>query len=565
MKTALIIGCGKPPQRTPGHKVGWGIGSAHADGYRAAFPDIALYAVDPNPENLAAFAEKHQLPKERCFASAEQAFDAITPDAASVCTWPTLHAPLATLAARRGVKAITVEKPLALDTFEITELLSLARSGKTRIAVAHQRRYEAPFIKARELVRSGRLGEKVVIEGRVGDGWDMLSWTVHWFDMANYFFDRAPLSVTAGIDHTGERRYGHAIENASVVFADYGEGKQGLFITGPQEVPFFGITVRGELGMMTVSNPLRLWTTDGFEAIECKSEKFEGAFCSLFKDLWRSTTEATPSLCDITHTAPATMMAYAAHESATTARTVPLPMKTWYAPLEVVQHSPKKPTCAPLTVAVIADAHHEWSWTGYPNSGRDGLIDALQAAGHSVRRFEANQPLPPDALSGCDVLVLYHTQRKTCDSHRRVVGEWFTARKPVVVSHCGIGAYADWPEFRKWIGRYWVWGGEDRPASGHPHLSCRLDVLDEAFDPGWTESWLPIDEVYVQLGEASRVRPLVNAVTETGITQAYAWQVVEHPNVVVWLPGHRADMFGLAAVRDGLVASIRLAQRSGGA
>ena len=180
--------------------------------------------------------------------------------------------------------------------------------------------------------------------------------------------------------------------------------------------------------------------------------------------------------------------------------------------------------------------------------------------GHTVRMSDATQPLANDALAGCDVLVVYHTQRKTCDTHRRVVGEWLAAGKPVVVSHCGIGAYADWPEYRKAIGRYWVWGGEDRAPSGHPHLSCKLDLLDPSFDTGWSEAWLPIDEVYVQLGESGAVKSLVKAVTETGIEQDYAWQVVDHPNVVVWLPGHRADMFALDAIRTGLTASIRLAK-----
>jgi predicted dehydrogenase len=560
MKSAVIIGCGKPGQSGPGHKVGWGIAYAHANGYLGAFPEIVLYAVDPNPENLAAFAEKFSLPKERCFASAEAAFDAVTPDAASICTWPTVHAPLATLAARKGVRAVTIEKPLALDGFEINELLLIARRGKTKFAVAHQRRYEAPFLRAKELIKSGRLGEKLVFEGRVDDGWDMLSWSVHWFDMANYFFDRPPISVTAGVDHTGARRYGHAVENASVVFADYGENKQGIFITGPSAAPFFGVTVRGEKGMLHADRMLKLWTTDGFETIECSGTRLESSFTTLFKDLWRSTTEATPSLCDISLTADATLMAYAAHESARTMRTVSMPLLTWYAPLEVAQHPEKQPEEPKSSIALIADKHHEWNWVGEGTSGRDGLRDALVAMGHTVRLLEANAPLAADALAGCDVLMLYHTQQKTCDTHRRAVGEWFVAGKPVVVSHCGIGAYADWPEYRKWIGRYWVWGGETLPPSGHPHLSCRLDVLDSAFDVGWTEAWLPIDEVYVNLGESGSVKSLVKAVTETGIKQDYGWQVSEHPNVVAWLPGHRSDMFRLDAIREGLAASIRLAK-----
>ena len=65
--------------------------------------------------------------------------------------------------------------------------------------------------------------------------------------------------------------------------------------------------------------------------------------------------------------------------------------------------------------------------------------------------------------------------------------------------------------------------------------------------------------MYQNLGEAASVVPLVTAVAPDGARQAYAWQVREHPNVVVWLPGHRRDMFALEVVRDGLAASIALA------
>lgn len=36
----------------------------------------------------------------------------------------------------------------------------------------------------------------------------------------------------AGIDHTGERRYGHAVENAAIVQALYPEDRQAVFLSG---------------------------------------------------------------------------------------------------------------------------------------------------------------------------------------------------------------------------------------------------------------------------------------------------------------------------------------------
>ena len=558
MKTAAIIGCGKRGA-VQGGKVGWGIAYAHADGYTRAFAGIELAAVDPNPDNLAAFAEAHSIPASRCFASTEAMYAAMTPDCVSICTWPKLHLPLAMEAIRQKVPAIVVEKPIGLDSFEVQTLKDATKRGKSRVAVAHQRRYETPYVRARQVIQSGELGERLVLEGRVGDDWDILSWTTHWFDMASFLLGVEPTWVLAGVDHTGQRRYDHAVENASVVMAQYPGDRQAIFITGPTCLPCGGITVRGEKGMLTIGKMLSVWTTQGYREIDCSAKLPAGPFGALFTDLWSSVGTEHVSDCDLQHTAMGTRIAYAAYESAANSRKVMLSDAVWYPALEVVQHAPvtKGSKAQPLRVALLADAHHEWE--GVSMSGRDGLHDALTALGHTVTLLDAAQPLADHALDEADVLVLYHTQKVTSESHRKVVGRWLEAGKPVVVSHCGIGAYADWPQFHAWIGRYWVWGSKEKHGSRHPHVPCTLSVADEAkFEVPWREAWLPCDEMYQALGEAGAVHELVIARDAGGASQVYAWQVKDHPNVVAWLPGHRRDMFALQVVRDGLAASLQL-------
>ena len=573
MKSVAIIGCGRTTQQQlaekkdlTGHKVGWGIAHAHAGGYREAFPDAALYAVDVNPENLAAFAAVHGISREHCFTSAEALYERIVPDAISVCTWPGLHVPQARQALERGVRAITCEKPLGLDGFSIRLLLdTLGKHDAARVAVAHQRRYEASFVEARRIIEQGVLGEQLVIEGRVGDDWDILSWTVHWFDMANFLFgDIKPRSVLAGVDHQqNDRRYGHAVERASTVLVEYDEDtrRQAMFVTGPATVPFGGITVRGERGMLAVgAGLLRLWTTDGYREISPPPQP-RGPFAGMLEDLWNSANGGPISRCDISKTAVATETAYAAHESARTQRRVTLPLKTWYAPLEVLQHPPALPAKPSHRIVLLADAHHDWP--GLQMGGRDGLTDALRALGHTVHLVDVSQREPTsEELANADVLAIYHTQRPIPPTTRQILGDWFAAQRPVLVSHCGIGAYADWPEFRKWIGRYWVWHGENLPPSTHPFTECTIQVNDvAAFDVPWTQGWLPIDEVYRGLGEAAPTRVLATARTDE-FEIPFAWQTIDHPNVVTWLPGHRRDMFELPIVRDGLAAALRLAVKS---
>jgi len=558
MKSAAVIGCGKVREG----KEGWAIGHAHANAYRKAFPDIRLCGVDIDADNLRVFGEAFGLPPEQLFGSTEALYAALTPDAVSVCTWPGLHHAQVVEAAKRGVKAITCEKPLALDGSEIDQMLAACAKANTRLAVAHQRRHNAAYIKARELLQAGVIGERCVVHARVGDGWDILSWTVHWFDMASCLLDDEPVSVLAGMDHTGTRRYGHAVEDNSVIFVEYRGGDQAVFVTGPDAVPpGSGMYVVGPKGVLRFVSAGVEVMSDSRTVLHEARDEFGDGYVGLFQDLWAGVLDPQrPVRCGAEHTAMATRLAYAAHESARTMRRIALPPRDLgFAPLEIVQHPP---VCARSLgrVVLLADNHHADPPTN--EGGREGLLEALLATGaEQVHLVKAEEREPThDDLAGADLLVLYHTQRTSSPAVRQVISRWIGGGRPTLIAHCGIGAYPDWPQFRAWIGRYWVWGGEDKPISGHPHVPCELRVVDRAaFDPGFDTAWLPRDEVYVQLAEAAPLVELVTATYPDGEAHI-AWHAAETPHVVTWTPGHRREIWGLPAVRRGLRASARLAK-----
>lgn len=229
IKTVAVIGCGRS---APG-KVGWAQGHTNARGMLAAFPDARLCGVDIDPDNLRGFGDTFGLPEENLFSSTEALYAAVTPDIVAIATWPKLHCPQVHEAAWRGVKGILCEKPLATDNSEIDRMMQVCAKKGVKFAVAHQRRHEPKFQTVRRLIEEGRFGDKIVLHARLGDDWDILSWTVHWFDMANYLFGGRPDWILAGIHHDGERRYQHAVESASVIFAEYSTARQAIFTTGP--------------------------------------------------------------------------------------------------------------------------------------------------------------------------------------------------------------------------------------------------------------------------------------------------------------------------------------------
>ncbi len=556
-RTAAVLGCGKAVE---GYE-GFAIGHAHGTGYVQGAADAKLFGVDPNAENLKAFGDKFKLPDDQLFSSTAALYEVIAPDVVSVCTWPALHHSMVIEAANAGVEGIICEKPLAMDPSEIDEMVATCKQKGVRLTVAHQRCYEPAMQLLKRLIDAGSLGQKLVLEARVGDGWDMLSWSVHWVDLASFLFDALPTRVLAGVNETGKRRYQHAIGDDCLALAEYPEGRQATFITGPDELELGMLHLRGDHGYARASGQgVELFTRKG-HSIE-KPDSGLGGFAGLVADLFDAIENDGTTLLDAQRSAESTRTVFAIHESARTMKWVTLPTNIGYAPLEIPQHPPK-PRWTPGKVLVYADNHHEDPATGF--SGRDGVLHAAAAMGaDEVRCVKAEERGLGEAdLDGIDVILLYHTQRKSDAATRKLLSDFVESGKPLVVVHCGIGAFDDWPAFRAWIGVHWVWGDEDiAPASGHPHVPCDVIVnMPELFPATWDQHWIPRDEVYVRLHESHPVDRIATARMPDGSESPAAWQARAHRNVAVWAHGHRADVFNLPVMIDGIAAMIQLAQR----
>jgi hypothetical protein len=384
--------------------------------------------------------------------------------------------------------------------------------------------------------------------------------------MANFFFGGPPESVLAGIDHQNERRYGHAVERQSVVFAEYSENRQAVFISGPNALVGHGFMIEGDraTGRLT-SDGLLLMSREGAEIIPVPDTPL-GTYASLYHELGEAVEHGTATLCDVEHCADATRMAYAAHESALERRRVVLKDAKRFAPLEILQHPPR-PSGQSRRVTLLADQHHRDPQTG--QSTRDGIIRALEAREQIVELVSLEErEVEAGDLQRCDVLMISHTVFESSEQTRRLVGDWIRSGKPTTIVHCGIGAWPDWQEFREWCGYYWIWGpgqvpsDEGKQASGHPHVPTTLKVVDQGrFPAAWKTAWLPRDEVYVHLYPGDPVHLLVTTELD-GVTEPIAWRHRDRPNITVWLPGHLPEMWDLPVVQDGLMATCELALRS---
>lgn len=78
--------------------------------------------------------------------------------------------PEVTLAAVQAGKHVLVEKPAARRAAELDPLIEAARERQVLVRVGFNHRYHPSFMKAREIVASGDLGELMFLRGRYGHG-----------------------------------------------------------------------------------------------------------------------------------------------------------------------------------------------------------------------------------------------------------------------------------------------------------------------------------------------------------------------------------------------------------
>ena len=103
-----------------------------------------------------SFASRHGVP--RAYDSSEQLIADVEIDAVYVATPPSSHKPLSLLVAQAG-KHVYVEKPMAMRFEECREIVDVCAQQGVRLFVAFYRRAMPRFLKFKEWIDSGAIGE----------------------------------------------------------------------------------------------------------------------------------------------------------------------------------------------------------------------------------------------------------------------------------------------------------------------------------------------------------------------------------------------------------------------
>lgn len=243
---AGVIGCGKR-------------GRAHAEGYQAS-PQVSIAAcADPVAEAHTSFAEDFAVasPYEDYRAMlAQEALDVV-----SVCTWTGQHREMVEAAAAAGIRAIHCEKPMASTWGDAKALAQACADRDVILTFSHQRRFGAPFVKAKQLLDAGAIGALQRLEGACANLFD---WGTHWFDMFFFYNDEVPAEWVMGqIAVESERSvFGVPLETSGLSWVRWQNGVEGLLGTGAAHVQGPRNRLIGSEGIIEVGGaeraPLRL-------------------------------------------------------------------------------------------------------------------------------------------------------------------------------------------------------------------------------------------------------------------------------------------------------------------
>lgn len=159
---SCIVGCGR-------------IATLHAMGYKN-HPDAELYAVcDMNEQRAQAFAEENGVSK--IYTDYEEVLKDEQIDFVELLVPHHLHCKMTVQACEAG-KHVSVQKPMALSLEECDIMIEAAKKAGVKLKVYENFVFYPPYVKAKELIEKGEIGEPLTIRIKMNAGNNKHGWAV---------------------------------------------------------------------------------------------------------------------------------------------------------------------------------------------------------------------------------------------------------------------------------------------------------------------------------------------------------------------------------------------------
>ena len=225
-----FIGTGADPEN-PDFS-GFAMAYHHAEAYERLENCDLIACADIVPENARAFADTFGIGEEHTYEDFEEMVTEVEPDVISICVPPAIHAGVVASCAQSGVvDAIHCEKPMDLTWGGAQQMSQACWRRGVQLTFNHQRRFKPSWVKGKELVDAGEIGDLERVELSPPNIYD---WGTHAFDFAAYVVgDCAAEWVIGQIDYRDEQEwFGAHNENQAYALWEYENGVRGTISTG---------------------------------------------------------------------------------------------------------------------------------------------------------------------------------------------------------------------------------------------------------------------------------------------------------------------------------------------
>ncbi len=220
-----IVGCG-------------GISHAHGNAWRN-LPEIEIVgACDEKFESLARFATEFNV--ENTYNDLRQMLEKQQPDVLVVATWPASHLKNVLEAVRCGVKAVLVEKPIAVTSTQLEQMIQVTERANILLMEGFMYRHHPLTLAVKQKVEGGAIGEVRYARSTFSTGLtDRTNWRLrgdlgggaimdlgcYCINIIRYLIGREPQSVWA----TGKFEAINNVWETLIGTLDFGEGITGQF------------------------------------------------------------------------------------------------------------------------------------------------------------------------------------------------------------------------------------------------------------------------------------------------------------------------------------------------
>ncbi len=238
-----IVGCGN-------------MGTGHAKNFLANKIDngyiTAVCDIDPNK---FAFFKENFGDTIKYYENAEDMFRSGECDVVIICVPHYQHPELAILAMDSGLHCI-VEKPAGVYTLQVKEMLEHHKKSDKILGIMFNQRTNPVFIKMREMIRDGKLGEIkrtnwIITDWyRTQEYYTSGSWRATWAgEGGGVLYNQAPHNLDlfqwiVGMMPTKVRAFCHfgkwhdiEVEDDVTCYCEYPNGATGVFITTTADAP----------------------------------------------------------------------------------------------------------------------------------------------------------------------------------------------------------------------------------------------------------------------------------------------------------------------------------------